>query len=248
MSSNIQIERICEYCGKTFIAQTTVTKFCSHKCNSKAYKAKVRSKKVEQSMTETRSKLIKPIEELSKKPFLSIDEVSILVGISRKTIYNLINKGDLKFGKLGNRTIIRRMDIDTLLERYIPLTAKVTVTENQEYYSVKEIEEQYLIKYGRLNEIVKEYSIPKRIFNGKLYLSKTHIDNYFAKVKNNVNTIKEWYTVDDVMSKYGLTREGVYRITSEKQIPKKKVGKYNLLSQWHIDNLGLIFTNKTNIA
>ena len=28
MSSNIKVERICEWCGKKFIAQTTVTRFC----------------------------------------------------------------------------------------------------------------------------------------------------------------------------------------------------------------------------
>ncbi len=53
MSSKIQIKRICEYCGNEFTAQTTVTRFCSHKCNSRAYKLKVKEMKVGKSNEET---------------------------------------------------------------------------------------------------------------------------------------------------------------------------------------------------
>lgn len=40
MSSKIEVQRICQYCKKEFTARTTVTKYCSHKCNQRAYKAK----------------------------------------------------------------------------------------------------------------------------------------------------------------------------------------------------------------
>lgn len=49
MSSNIKIDRICEHCGKTFTAQTTVTRYCYHRCNSQTYKARKRAGKREQS-------------------------------------------------------------------------------------------------------------------------------------------------------------------------------------------------------
>ena len=40
MSSNIQIQRVCEFCGNEFTARTTVTKLCSAKCRKANYKAK----------------------------------------------------------------------------------------------------------------------------------------------------------------------------------------------------------------
>ena len=47
MGSNIYLQKICEQCGKEFTARTTVTRFCSHTCSSRAYKDRTRKDKVE---------------------------------------------------------------------------------------------------------------------------------------------------------------------------------------------------------
>ena len=38
MSTNIKIPKFCQFCGQAFVAQTTTTRYCSHKCNSRHYK------------------------------------------------------------------------------------------------------------------------------------------------------------------------------------------------------------------
>ncbi len=53
MSSNIRIERICEWCGNRFMAQTTVTRFCSKRCAEHSYKERMRQKKMALSNQET---------------------------------------------------------------------------------------------------------------------------------------------------------------------------------------------------
>lgn len=53
MSSNIRITRICRFCRESFTARTTVTKFCSHRCSSRAYKQRERDRNVEKSVSET---------------------------------------------------------------------------------------------------------------------------------------------------------------------------------------------------
>ena len=115
MSSNIQVQRVCQHCGKEFTARTTVTRYCSHRCNSAAQKAKLRADKVEASNKETQRIITQPIEQLKAKPFLSVDETCQLLGISRRTVYRLLESGDLKAGKVGSRTIIQRIDIDKLI-------------------------------------------------------------------------------------------------------------------------------------
>ena len=52
MSSNIKIERICEWCGSKFTAQTTVTRFCSKRCAEHSYKERMRRKKISLSNQE----------------------------------------------------------------------------------------------------------------------------------------------------------------------------------------------------
>lgn len=119
MSSKIQIKRICEYCGNEFTAQTTVTRFCSHKCNSRAYKLKVKELKVGKSNEETNQQKILSasdvqLEVIKQKDFLSIKEAYSLLGISERTFYRLMKEGTIQATKLGGRTIIKRSVIDNL--------------------------------------------------------------------------------------------------------------------------------------
>ena len=117
MSSKIEIQRICEYCGNDFTARTTKTRYCSHTCNGRAYHAGMKSLKVERSNKETQRIISKPFEELKTKPFLSIAEVGKLLGISRRTIYRMMDRKELNAGKAGKRTIIQRSDIDKLFSK-----------------------------------------------------------------------------------------------------------------------------------
>lgn len=67
MSSNIRIQRICQHCNNEFTARTTVTKYCSHKCASRAYKDRTRKKKVEKSNAETKKIITQPVELAKRK-------------------------------------------------------------------------------------------------------------------------------------------------------------------------------------
>ncbi|WP_083642404.1 helix-turn-helix domain-containing protein [Christiangramia flava] len=117
MSSKIEVQRICQYCKKEFTARTTVTKYCSHKCNQRAYKAKKRSEKVEKSISETRKKKKQPIEQLKAKEFLTVREVSELLNCSVRSVYNYIENGTISAVNLGQRmTRIKRSEIDRIFD------------------------------------------------------------------------------------------------------------------------------------
>src|SRR5260221_5475943 len=117
MSSNIRIQRICQQCRKEFEAKTTTTKFCSHKCASRANKANVKALKIELSNKETRRIKNKAIDELRAKDFLSISETCQLLGISRLTIWRAINTNKINSAKIGKRVIIRRSEVDNLFKQ-----------------------------------------------------------------------------------------------------------------------------------
>ena len=111
----MRIEKTCQYCGNSFTAKTTVTKFCSTDCAKKAYKVRVRLNKIESAVKEEESSSIfNPI--VSQKDFLNIKEAGHLLGASRWTIYRLIEAGRLKATKIGVRTIIKRNEIEKLFK------------------------------------------------------------------------------------------------------------------------------------
>ena len=117
MSSNIRISRICENCNREFTARTTVTKLCSAKCRKASYKQRKRTEKIEQSNLETLKIKSKPIEELKFKEFLTVKEVSIIIGCSTKTVYRMIDKGSIKAVNLAERiTRIKRSDLNKIFE------------------------------------------------------------------------------------------------------------------------------------
>ena len=117
MSSRIEVQRICQHCGNEFTARTTTTAYCSPRCNNAVLKAKKRAAKVETSNKETLQIKNKPIEELKAKEFLTVTQVSKLIGCSRQNVYNLINTGKLKATNiLLKKTIVKRSDIDKLFQ------------------------------------------------------------------------------------------------------------------------------------
>lgn len=119
MSSTIQVQKICEFCGKEFTAQTTVTRFCGHGCASRSYKQRKRENKIGWAVEETNKQKVLSIsdvnlEAIKLKDFLSIKEAYTLLGLSERTFYRLMKTGTIPATKLGGRTIIKRSIIDNL--------------------------------------------------------------------------------------------------------------------------------------
>lgn len=119
MSSTIEIQKICEFCGKEFTAKTTVTRFCGHTCASRAYKVRKKENKIGQAIKETNQQKLLSLSELNieaikQKDFLSIKEAHTLLGLSERTFYRLMKAGTIQATRLGKRTIIKRSEIDKL--------------------------------------------------------------------------------------------------------------------------------------
>ncbi|OYQ37532.1 DNA-binding protein [Flavobacterium cyanobacteriorum] len=197
MSSNIQVQRICQHCGKEFTARTTTTLYCSHRCNSAAYKAKQRAGKVEQSNKETQRIKNQPIEELKAREFLTVTQVSKLIGCSRQNVYNLINTGKLKATNiLIKKTIVKRSDLDKLFKEPTNRTQPEGIPETQKQelnnwvqaggfdiadcYNLTEVQDKYGISETALQNLIKRNSIPKIKKGWFAYVPKTVIDKLLS--------------------------------------------------------------------
>lgn len=181
MSSNIQIQRVCEFCGNEFTARTTVTKLCSAKCRKASYKARQRAGKIEKSNSETKRIKNKSNVELKEKEFLSVREVATLLGCSMRTAYRLINTGTLTGFNLAERmTRVKRSEINKLLEQ--PQKRKPTPTQYNvsECYSLSEIQNKYGISDKALYDTIKRNEIPKLKQGWFTYVPKVLIDKILS--------------------------------------------------------------------
>lgn len=117
MSSNLNLKKLCAFCGREFIAHKTTTTCCSHRCSNLLYKQRKREAKVKSHDTQT-DILIKekPLEIIKTKPFLTITEAALYLGVSRPTLYSYLRNGELKAKRIGCKFKISRQEIDDLFQ------------------------------------------------------------------------------------------------------------------------------------
>lgn len=180
MSSNIKVQRICQYCGKEFTARTTVTKFCELSCAQKDYKKKKKAAKVISSDTETRAVKQKPVAVVRAKEYLTVKDAAVLLTCSTRTIYYMIEQGTLKAVNLSKRkTLIKRLEIDRLFEGPTIQPARKpdpVIYVVSECYNMKETQKKYGISEKALFDLISRNSIPK-FSQGKFsYVPKVLID------------------------------------------------------------------------
>lgn len=180
MSSNIEIEKTCQWCGKRFIARTTVTAYCSHRCSGLAYKERKRKKKVEQCKEEQK-RVQTGQAEIQEKDFLSPRDAAQLLGVCYKTFYNYINNGSIKAWKLKRKTQVRRVDVERL---FTTSPERLTVEKEEkaitDFYTTQEVLEKYKLSNGWFWKVAKEQKFPKTVYRGKNLWSKEHVDRFFV--------------------------------------------------------------------
>ena len=176
----MEVRRICQWCGKPFIAQKTTTRFCSPECAKRSYKHRIKERKMElrhaQEMHELR-------QNLERQDYFTFSQAARLMGVSRQYIYKLVKEDKLRASRISNKmSFIRRADIELMLKSkpYERITTKEEF-DIAEYYTAEQVAERYKVSTKWVWNYCRQNNIPKvriRQFN---YYSKKHIDAAFAK-------------------------------------------------------------------
>lgn len=120
----MQVPKICNHCGKSFIAQTTVTRFCSHKCSQRNYKKRAKEAKIQKSLEDTMTQMVSPIQanvtsssSQTSKDFLCINDISDLLGVSRWTIQRMVQRGQLSVKQVGRKKMMSRQQLESFFKQ-----------------------------------------------------------------------------------------------------------------------------------
>lgn len=234
MGKLTQIPKICIWCGANFTAQKEAAQYCSHKCNQRAYKNNLRRKKQNKKNEEAKEipkppiiQKIKNAQEsnpfinkltiIKEKEFLSVLEVSILMGVTRNTINKYCVSGKLKCLKMNRKIFIRRKDLDSLFE-YAP--------------PYKTIPKTTMSKKGE-----KAKRSPKTITKSKQH-SISESEPVETVEKQDKVFITDYYTAEEIAQKYGVTKGAVHNRAASNSIPKITISRgKHLYSKPHIDKL-----------
>jgi len=186
MSSNLSIKKRCEHCKNEFIAKTTKTRYCSLDCNRKHYKILAKQNKIKTAEKVFTYK-IDTIDEINKKDFLTAKEAALILNMSLRTLYRLIENKEINAYNFGVRkTLIRRKDIDFYFDlsmNNIDLNKdhlKNMITKENSY-SINEASEKYNISTSALYNLINRLEIPKKQFGKFVLVKKADIDSIFVK-------------------------------------------------------------------
>lgn len=184
MSSNFTVKRICEQCEAIFEAKTTVTRFCSARCNKKNYKLRKRISVMKETDSKVQAILNKPIEILQAKEFLSVGSAARLLNTSTKMIYRMIAERKLGAVNLSVRkTVISRKEIDRLFETKEQnklSEEKILVRPKvKDSYSMTEAQKKFKISEAGLYHLIKRHKISKFKNGWYTYVAKKDLDAIF---------------------------------------------------------------------
>jgi excisionase family DNA binding protein len=125
MSSNLELKRVCQHCGKSFIAKKTSTKFCSLQCGQRNYKIRERintitasnsSAKASLGNSNNNSQMVLPTIE---QEFLNVKMLALTTNVSERTIFRLIKDQDFPKMKIGRRLLFHKHTVvKYLMDKY----------------------------------------------------------------------------------------------------------------------------------
>lgn len=232
----MDIQKKCLWCGKPFIAHTMVTKYCCKSCIGAAYKDRRNKKKLEEYVKAEEQKPLASVGMIGDKAFLTPNECAVLLGVCRSTIYNMLACGQLHGLQMRRRkTLIRRSDIEKLFNE-APAYKKRKTRKNEAvlYYTTKEIQEKYKIEKKTIYRRCKLHNIPKIEEGNRVYYNRALIDKYFVELIEEINP-DIYYTVAEVMEKYGMSRASVVTFAMRHNIPRINRHHDVYYSRAHID-------------
>ncbi|MBS1660246.1 MAG: helix-turn-helix domain-containing protein [Bacteroidetes bacterium] len=114
MSSNLELKRICQHCGKSFIARKMTTKFCSLECGQRNYKVRERINKITASNIAAKASFnnLEAIQAYAvpsvEKYFINIELLSLNTSISERTLFRLLKDHKLPRLKIGRKLLFHR--------------------------------------------------------------------------------------------------------------------------------------------
>lgn len=242
--------RRCAFCGREFIANSGMQKYCSVSCADEA-------KKERKKRNEDFLKAANPVIGLRQQEYLTFSKAAILMGCSRQYIYKLVSQGKLKASRISSRmAIIRRADIEKMLEGnpYNKLVfgnrPKPTILKQRQkkqetapvsdepltYLSGEEVMSIYKVKQMWLYTTAKRNQIPMCRIAGKNYYSKRHVEDRLGLTVD-ASTITEWLTTDEVFEEFGMKATAIRAYAYRHSIPTKKEYGITYYSKAHIAEL-----------
>ncbi len=224
--------KICQHCGKEFIAGTSTTAYCSHRCSSLADKQRKRNERLKTTTREVREL---QRQALLDKNYLTISDAARLMQVSRTTLYRIIKINTIPLKRFTDRTVrIAREDLDKVSARTLAdaQDQKNIILDN--YLSKEDVMDKYGIRPSWFYHEAKRKGILPLVIGGKNFYPKDRIEEYFKD--KDFSDPQQWYTFDQLRQQTGMLTESISDFCKDHKITRERRNGITYVSRRQWDN------------
>jgi len=222
---------VCRNCGRVFERSFGRQVFCCEKCRREKMNERRRAVRRLAGENAVEEKIAKSFDGEKGAKYVSIKNAALLLEVSRPTIYRRIAAGELHPIRISSRTV--RVSVAELLA-----DSEIEIAENKGDFSVPIKLEEALSLYGvsrsKFFAAIKDAGIKARRIKGVDFFPKLDLDALFPAPVKYVRD--EWYSVDEIMEKTGLTRKYIRDFVRKREIGKIAVGQRILINKKEWDS------------
>ena len=215
------------------LSRATVHRYCVHgkiRCVKINRKIFIRRKDIDMLFDEAEPYEVTPRKSLPPTEFYTLQEIMDKYNYSSDSIYKIVRAKQIPKAILHGKTVYGKKQID----RHFAL--KAADPEISEWYSVEEIRQKYEMSLTAVYSFNSEHAIPRKKEKGKTLYSRRHVDAIMQSRQADPS-IKEWYSMDDIVSLYKLEPGYVSNLIYKNPIPKTRRGNKGYYSKEHFDAL-----------
>ena len=251
VSRRIKVAKICPCCGREFAAEKSTTMFCSGNCARK-YRRRQEAAERREKVTAEQIKLNIDVKEsfTPDSQFLRASDAAKYLGVSTRTILRYIDQGIIKAKRLPRVTLIERTVLREVLESDVSLhvktKAKIEIPPkddsnpifNGEHITIPEASKLYDVPLNVMQNYLRRSDLKFTMYRNTRFYDKKEVDRYVKKrLRDRRPDIKEWYSVNDILTKFNITSITLNNQLYKASVPKRKDGGYTYYSKAHIDEM-----------
>ncbi len=192
---------------------------------------------------------------LYMKEYLSLRDTAKLLAIGKSTIHRYCTSGKLKCIKMNRKIFIRRSDIEELfnaapryevtprnressgvVETQMEERQEQTATPITDYISAREAAELFGVTKDAIHSRARTNKVPSVMFQKSKLYSRSHLEELYKRDQTH-DALTQWYSVDEIVEHYKMSRSQVYGFVSDHKVPKKSDGGKTIYSKTHVDEL-----------
>ena len=160
---------------------------------------------------------IMPKEDLDITEYYTAEQIAEKYKVNPKWVWTYTREHNIPKVKIRQFNYYSKKHIDAAFAKY-----KVD-NDLTEWYTPEEIQEKYGMTRVAIRSQVYRNNIPSKKEHGQIFYSKLHFD---LSKSSGQEQEAEYYTVQEAMKKFNLTRESVYNTLRFHKIKREKKGRF----------------------